>query len=56
MAIATAPRSRTSAALAPVMRVFTAVSTALSVCIEVYRDAMARRSAFFERNPHISQD
>ncbi len=56
MAIATAPRSRTSAALAPVRRAFAVIAAALTTCIEIYQEAMARRRDYFERHPHLSQE
>ncbi len=56
MAIATAPRGRTSAALSTLHRIVTGIAAIFTVSIEIYRDAMARRDAFYARNPHLSED
>lgn len=56
MAIATAPRGRSNAALTAIRQVFSAIVGALTVSIEIYRDAMERRAAFYARNPHLSED
>lgn len=56
MAIATAPRGRSNAAIAAIRQTFSAIATALTVSVEIYREAMARRDAFYARNPHLSED
>lgn len=56
MAIATAPRGRSNAALTVIRRAFSAIVRAFTATAEIYREAMARRDAFYARNPHLSED
>ena len=56
MAIATAPRGSSNAALTAIRQLFIAIVGAVTVSIEIYRDAMAQRDAFYGRNPHSSDD
>lgn len=56
MALATAPRGRSNAALTAIRQAFSAIATALTVTVEIYREAIARRDAYHARHPHLSED
>jgi hypothetical protein len=56
MAIATAPRGRSNAALTAIRQVFSAIAGAVIVSFEIYCEAMERRAAYYARNPHLSED
>ncbi|KPQ12016.1 MAG: hypothetical protein HLUCCO17_04250 [Saliniramus fredricksonii] len=56
MAIATAPRGRSNAALTVIRRAFGAIVAALTATFEIYREAVAERDAYHARNPHLGKD
>ncbi|HMB09985.1 hypothetical protein [Saliniramus sp.] len=56
MAIATAPRGRSNPALTAIRQAFGAIATALIVTVEIYREAIARRDAYYARHPYLGDE